>query len=71
MGQPHTYKDFHMNKTVRITLRANVIREYTETVSVPMSATLDDLHAYARLRLAQVPSGELQTPQTSGRWRAP
>lgn len=58
MGQPHTYKEFHMNKTVRITLRANVIREYTETVSVPMSATLDDLQAYARLRLAQVPSDE-------------
>lgn len=49
-----------MNKTVRITLRANVIREYTEFVSVPMSATQDDLQAYARLRLEQVPSGEFE-----------
>lgn len=60
MGQSHTHKDFHMNKTVRITLRANVIREYTEIVSVPMSATQDDLQAYARLRLEQVPSGEFE-----------
>lgn len=49
-----------MNKTVRITLRANVIREYTEIVSVPMSATQHDLQAYARSRLAQVPSGEFE-----------
>lgn len=49
-----------MNKTVRITLRASVIREYTETVSVPMSATQEDLQAYARSRLEQVPSGEFE-----------
>lgn len=49
-----------MNKTVRITLRANVIREYTETVSVPMSATHDDLQAYARSRLEQVPCSEFE-----------
>jgi hypothetical protein len=60
MGRTPSLKDFHMNKTVRITLRANVIREYTEDVSVPMSATHDELQAYARSRLEQVPSGEFE-----------
>lgn len=45
MGRTPSHKDFHMNKTVRVTLRANVIREYTEVVSVPMSATHDELQA--------------------------
>lgn len=56
-----------MNKTVQITVRAIVIKEFTETVSMPMGATQQDMEAFAQSLLEQVPSGEFE--ESAEAWR--
>lgn len=67
MGRLPTAKESHMNKNVRVTLRVTVIKEYTETITVPMSATQKDLQAFARTRMGQVPSSEFR--DSTEAWR--